>query len=86
MNKEDTAKLILFLCNKDSRNIKPMKVYFDQNIKEGIIYGDPNILDQIWNIKTDGKIFTFTPNENFKKFDKIVKESNLIYQNEGVTQ
>ena len=80
MDKENTVKLILYLCKKRKPEIVPIKIYFEDSIKEGIIYGPLNKYDAIYNLKSDGKILTFTPNEDFDKFDKIVKESNLIYQ------
>lgn len=80
MDKENTTKLILYLCKKRKPEIVPTKIYFDNNIKEGIIYGPLDVYDAIYNLKSDGKIITFTPNEDFNKFDKIVKEGNLIYQ------
>ena len=83
MDKENTAKLIVYLCKKRKPEIVPTKIYFENNIKEGIIYGPLNKYDAIYNLKSDGKILTFSPNEDFNKFDKIVKESNLIYQNGG---
>lgn len=86
MDKENTAKLILYLCKKRKKPIVPTKIYFDNSIKEGIIYGPLDAYDTIYNLKSDGNIITFTPNEDFNKFDKIVKESNLIYQNEEVTK
>lgn len=86
MDKENTVKLILYLCKKRKPEIVPTKIYFDNSIKEGIIYGPLDVYDAIYNLKSDGSIITFTPNEDFNKFDKIVKESNLIYQNEEVTK
>lgn len=80
MKKEDIVKTILFLCKRDPRHIEPKQIYFDQDLKEGMIFGDPKLLDQLWNVQRDGKIITFTPMEDIDKYEKIVKDSNLIYE------
>ena len=47
MDKENTVKLILYLCKKRKKPIVPTKIYFDNSIKEGIIYGPLDVYDAI---------------------------------------
>lgn len=80
MDKQNTRDLIMYLCEK--KGIEPTKIYFNDEIKEGIIIGPPDQIDAMWRIRPNGHIKIFTPMEDIDKYNKITKDGEVIYSTE----
>ena len=78
MNEEDIKKLI-FKIEKAFKNKVIKKIFWNDDLKKAIVLAPSNDMDGIYIYEEGKKPIPFVPSEDFKLFDKIVQEQNLIY-------
>lgn len=78
MNEEDINKLI-FKIEKTFKNKVIKKIFWNDDLEKAIVLAPSNDMDGIYIYEEGEKPIPFVPSEDFKLFDKIVQEQNLIY-------
>lgn len=72
----DIKKLLNILQKK---NMQVQKIFFDEYSQKGLIVAPLDNMDGIFLYDKIGNVIPFSPNENFKLYNQIAQEQNLIY-------
>ena len=67
------------LSTFSKKNINIQKIFWDDYTEKGIILAPIDNMDGYFLFDKKQNIIPFSPNENFKLYDQIVQEDNIIY-------